>query len=337
MELYTKSINSELKKTIENISNNIFSNISNIDKRKIGYYNIYHSKWDSDKNNKYIDLIKNIIYEINSNNINENIEINKILYTGFIYSFPDCNDQRFHYDYSNKSETYFIPLINLTHENGTEFLSFHNLENNKKYVDLLNKINNKYLSKDDIIKYLLENNIDETEYEFKIYNCDAYSLYKLPKNIFHRGKKNTSDKIRIILQLVIINDTDYISNILSDELIINAELDDNNSLKDINTFYLLKFNEKFLKLSKRGKDYSYSEIEYCEVENNKIDCYKWYIKIQNNLYYIYHISGLLLNIVDNENLPFHFSIKFNEKQNWKLINNNQLSYMENKVITLVEI
>ena len=247
MELLNIKINNNLKKTIETISNNTF-NLNDIDKKKIGYYNIYHKKWIK-KNNKYIDVVNKIIDEINLNSL-EKINIDDILYIGYIYSFPNCDNQTFHYDYSNKSETYFIPLTDLTDKNGTEYLSFKDPLKNISNFNILNNINNKYSSKNDIVKYLSENKINENEYDFKIYNTNAYSLYKLPKNIFHRGKINETNKIRIILQLVIIKDKEYINNIDVSELISDAELDDSFSLK--NNTYFISFNEEnFDKTPKR--------------------------------------------------------------------------------------
>jgi len=337
MEIINNSINNQLILLLEKTSKDIFNSI-NVDKTKIGYYNIYHNKWSQEKNNKYIDLIDKIITEIYQNESNFIIK-DKILYAGFIYSFPDCDTQMFHFDYANKSETYFIPLLDLTDQNGTEFLAFNNTIDYKNNFEILNNINNKYLSKDDVKKYLFENNINETEYIFKIHNTNAYSLYKLPKNVLHRGKKNETDKLRVLFQLVTIEDTKYIENILSDEIILNAQLDDNYSIKDLNKFYLLKFNNKFLKLSKRGKNYNYSEIEYCDnYEYSTINNFKWYIIIKNNLLYIYHKNGVLLTIINNDSIePFHFNINFDDKYFWKLMSNNQLCFTENIIVSLIEI
>ena len=264
----------------------------------------------------------------------ENIDINSILSAGFIYSYPNCDNQLFHYDYANKTKTYFIPLSDLTDLNGTEYLSFYDTENNEKYLNLLTKINNKFLLKDDVIKYLTENNVKKSEYEIKIYNSNAYSLYKLPNNILHRGKTNETNDVRILFQLVVTNDNTYFKNMLIDEIIFDAELDDNTS----NKFYLLKFNDKFLSISKRGKNYSYGEIEYHNtIHYNKIDTFKWFMKIIDNDIYIYHKSGLLL-IVNNDNVnePFHFSIEFLQKYNWHLLSNEYLSFSEKIKIKLIE-
>jgi len=240
----------------------------------------------------------------------------------------------FHFDYYNKSETYFIPFVDLTDQNGTEMIIFKDSQDFEKNSTLLNSINYIYLEKEDIIKYLAENNIDNSKYEFKIHNTNAYSLYKLPKHVFHRGKKNETNKLRILFQLVTIEDAKYIDNVADDDLIIDAELDDDYSKKDMKS-YLLKFNNKFLKLSKRGKDYSYSEIEYCDnYEYSKITNYTWYITIKNGLLYIYNNSDLLLTVINNDISPFHFSKHFDDKYCWKLMSNNKLFFTENIMIDL---
>ena len=71
-----------------------------------------------------------------------------LFYFGFIQSLPKCDNQLFHIDYFDKTITYFIPMIELTDLNGTEYVEFNN------YSNSLLDISNKYLYKKDIINYL---------------------------------------------------------------------------------------------------------------------------------------------------------------------------------------
>ena len=130
MELLNSCIDNNLKKELNEISNILFNSNNLLNRNKIGYFNIYHNLWNEEKNNKYIDFINKIINQINISDKFENIKLNSILYAGFIYSFPNCNNQNFHYDYSNKSKTYFLPLKDLTDLNVTEFFECGKVNSN---------------------------------------------------------------------------------------------------------------------------------------------------------------------------------------------------------------
>lgn len=94
-----------------------------------------------------------------------------------------------------------------------------------------------------------------------------------------------------------------------------------------NKKYFIKYNDKYLSLPKRGKNYSYSEIIYSEkYEYPCLNNYLWKIIVKNNSFYIYHSNGLQLIVNSFDiNDPFHFSINFDEKNMWnsfELDNNN---------------
>jgi hypothetical protein len=139
MEILTNKVSSNIIEILENLRKNIFDiNLSKLCEKKIGYINFYHKTWE---NNKYLGEINQIIEIINKSDLNNKIDFNKILYSGFIYSFPNCDNQNFHYDYSNKTTTYFIPLVKLTNLNGTEYLYFTDKNDYIKYSNLLLDIN----------------------------------------------------------------------------------------------------------------------------------------------------------------------------------------------------
>jgi hypothetical protein len=89
--------------------------------------------------------------------------------------------------------------------------------------------------------------------------------------------------------------------------------------------FLIKYNNKYLSLPKRGKNYSYSEIIYSDnLDYQSLYNFLWKIKIINNNYYIYNINGLILivNNIYDFNDPFHFSTTFHESYKWSIKNNN---------------
>lgn len=219
MNIIKHHINYNLKNKLKELVKEINFNELN---KKINYVNIYHSSWSNKINNKNINFINLVTDEIGPLEFNNQY----ILRAGFLNSVPKCDNQFFHIDYSGRTETYFIPLTDLTNNNGTEYLSFKNKDNYKKYYNLLLSLSNKYLNKEDICEQLEKNNIKRDEYDFIIYNCNAYSLYKLPNYVLHRGKTNETNEIRTIFQLVTSNNINDAKLILLKETVNDAELDE---------------------------------------------------------------------------------------------------------------
>jgi hypothetical protein len=213
--------NNELFNQIKIIFNETKSKIDLLGKIKIGYTNIYHNKW---KINKYAFLLDLIEKETT-------MKKDRIVSYGFIRSMPNCDNQLFHIDYEGNVETFFIPLVDLTDDNGNEYLKFKNLKDNAKYFDTLSSINYQYIEKNDVIKALTEKCIDKNSYEFKIVNAIAGSLVHMQYFCFHRGKKNTSNKERVMFQIVILRNKNY--NIVDNEVFPDAELDEQNFISKI--------------------------------------------------------------------------------------------------------
>ena len=195
-------------------------------KDKIGYYNIFHTAWDVDENRRYQSLVTQILNKINQHEDKHPLELEDVLYAGFIYSYPNNDCQSFHYDYGNTTETYFIPLIDLSHQNGTEILYFYDSMHYKKYFDVLQTINNQCKSSDDVIHVLTHHNIHPSTYTFIVYSAQAFSLYKLPRYVFHRGKTNETESVRVMFQLVTMNERTYAPYVATNVFQMDAELDD---------------------------------------------------------------------------------------------------------------
>ncbi len=172
---------------------------------------------------KKYDYLLNYLKQIES--IKKDLEETNILYYGFIISQPGNETQHFHIDYRGKTLTYFIPLCDLTDKNGTEFLYFYDESNYTKYFDLFNEITHKFIEKDELIEFLLTKNLKyKIDYEFRIANCEKNTLIKMPHYVFHRGKTNETDKVRIMFQLTLeISTVDFIQNM---EFIEIAEEDE---------------------------------------------------------------------------------------------------------------
>jgi hypothetical protein len=181
---------------------------------KINYINLYHKDW---KNNKYDNFIDKLRLE--SESIDNSFIDYDLHYFGFIQSYPNCDNQHFHIDYFGQSITYFIPLTELTDLNGTEYL----LDiDNKISPKILLSISNKYINRYEIINALKNYN-----FKFKYANANKYSLIELPSNVLHRGRKNETNKNRIMFQMIFTKKGSNI-DIMSDHFINDAELDDKN-------------------------------------------------------------------------------------------------------------
>jgi hypothetical protein len=153
-----------------------------------------------------------------------NIKPKSILSLGFINAPKNNNNQHFHIDYNGKTDTYFIPLINLDNSNGTEYVEFNNKKLNIDYFDDLKKISEKHITRDQVINEFNNLGINKSHYKFQILNINSYSMVKMPYYLFHRGKTNESNYDRIMFQIVISKFKDVI---ISKDIIINdSELDE---------------------------------------------------------------------------------------------------------------
>jgi hypothetical protein len=195
-------------------------------KEKIGYHNIFHTAWDEEANRRYEPVVTRVLNKINEHETERALELGDVLYAGFIYSYPNNDSQSFHYDYDNTTDTYFIPLVDLSHLNGTEFLYFHDATHYKKYADVLRTINNRYTSSDDVARLLTRHGVCPSMFTFAVYSARAFSLYKLARNVFHRGKTNETGSVRVMFQLATMHERAYARNVATTAFQADAELDD---------------------------------------------------------------------------------------------------------------
>jgi hypothetical protein len=189
----------------------------------INYVNLYQKNLGLHKYDYLLKYLKEI------DPINADITKHNILYYGFIVSQPNNKNQYFHIDYKGKTVTYFIPLVNLSNKNGTEYLYFYDSSNYKKYFNIFIDITKVYITRDDVISYLEKHNLfNMKDYEFRFANTNAFSVIRLPHDVFHRGKINETSENRIMFQITI--EMEPINFIQNEEFVYVAEDDDNEDL-----------------------------------------------------------------------------------------------------------
>jgi hypothetical protein len=192
MELITNKISLELQKLIESSFVEIKDLITEKNKR-INHVNVYHKDWGCSSCSSIIKILHND-YSIDPNNI---------ISLGFICSQVNSYNQHWHIDYNATTETYFIPLIDLDNNNGTEYVEF---VDNKENINLLNElieITNKYIDITQISEHFTKMSIPQYNYAFKILNTNAWSMVKLPYYLFHRGQSNKGTVDRIMFQIIV--------------------------------------------------------------------------------------------------------------------------------------
>jgi hypothetical protein len=120
---------------------------------KIGYTNIFHAAWSDEANARYAPVLEGILDRINARE-GGRLAARDVLNAGFIYAAPNNQRQTFHYDYGNTTDTYFLPLVELSDRNGTELLHFHDAAHYETHFPILDAINNRYTSADDVRAHL---------------------------------------------------------------------------------------------------------------------------------------------------------------------------------------
>ena len=213
MELITNEISLDLKKCIKSSFDTVKNLITEVNKR-INHVNIYHKDWGYSSCDDIIKILQTD-YSIDPNNI---------ISLGFINSQINSYNQHFHIDYNGITETYFIPLIDLDYNNGTEYVEFISKEYNINILDELIEITDKYINKNQIIDYFNNKSISNSNYEFKILNTKSWSMVKMPYYLFHRGQSNKGTIDRTMFQIIISKSKNI--HISKKVKIIDSELDE---------------------------------------------------------------------------------------------------------------
>jgi len=151
------------------------------------------------------------------------------LQINFINAPPDCTDQLFHIDYLGDSISFFIPMVELSDLNGTEYMFFNDKSNYVKYFSLMLEMSEKYFTNQEAIEYMtLKGFKYGDDYEFKCANSDPYALIEMPNYVYHRGQKNKTNHNRIMLNILLSINNAY--NYPIDEIISDSEVDESQRL-----------------------------------------------------------------------------------------------------------
>ena len=228
MNVIEKSVSNVLINELESLK---LTNLSHFNSGNalINHKLLYCNKWSENKYEYLVELLKQ-----QCPYLKETFEKYTLLQINFINAPPDCNDQLFHIDYLGDSISFFIPLVELSDLNGTEYLFFYNNENYIKYFPLMLEMSDKYFTKPEATEYMNQKGfIYGTDYEFRCANSGKYALIEMPFYVYHRGQKNKTKENRIMLNILISINNAY--DYPTDEVITDSEVDEAQRLN-----YILK-------------------------------------------------------------------------------------------------
>ena len=227
MEIIKPQVSANLKTALQTLDIEYFMNSSN---NLINHRVFYCNKW-TDEQNKEAQPILNAL-KVECEHIKNVFTTHTLIQINIINAPPDCNNQLFHIDYQGDSESYFIPLVELSDLNGTEYLYFYNKENYKLYYESDLYMSDHYYSKEEIIDYFttlgLKINID---FVFKCANSDPYALLFMPYYVYHRGQKNKTTTNRLMLNILFSIGNKF--NYPIEEYILDAEIDEESRAETI--------------------------------------------------------------------------------------------------------
>jgi hypothetical protein len=219
MNVIEKSVSEKLKNELEKLKDLHLSHF-NSGNALINHKLLYCNKWKENKYEYLVNLLKS-----ESPYLKNTFENNTLLQINFINAPPDCNDQLFHIDYMGDSISFFIPMVELSDLNGTEYLFFYDKENYMKNFPLMLEMSDKYFTRPEAKEYMESKNfIYGVDYEFRCANSDPYALIEMPNYVYHRGQKNKTNHNRIMLNILLSINNEY--EYPTDEVITDSEIDE---------------------------------------------------------------------------------------------------------------
>ena len=219
MNVIEKSITEKLKNELVKLKDENLPHF-NSGNSLINHKLLYCNKWAVNKYEYLVELLKS-----ESPYLKKTFDNNTLLQINFINAPPDCNDQLFHIDYLGDSISFFIPMVELSDLNGTEYLFFYDNENYMKYFPLMLEMSDKYFTKPEAREFMDSKNfIYGKDYEFRCANSDPYALIEMPNYVYHRGQKNKTNHNRIMLNILLSINNEY--EYPTDEVITDSEIDE---------------------------------------------------------------------------------------------------------------
>ena len=228
MELIEAQVSTNLQQALQQLDIDYFIKSSN---NLINHRVFYCNKWTEEQNKKALPILNAL--KVECDHLKTSFEKYTLIQINIINAPPDCNNQLFHIDYQGDSFSYFIPLVELSDLNGTEYLYFFEEKNYKIYYENLLYLSDNYLDKPEAIDYLtntlgLKINVD---YVFKCANSNAYSLLYMPYYVYHRGQKNKTPINRLMLNILFSIGNKF--NYPIEEYILDAEIDEESRAESI--------------------------------------------------------------------------------------------------------
>ena len=228
MELIEAQVSTNLQQALQQLDIDYFIKSSN---NLINHRVFYCNKWTEEQNIKALPILNAL--KVECDHLKTSFEKYTLIQINIINAPPDCNNQLFHIDYQGDSFSYFIPLVELSDLNGTEYLYFFEEKNYKIYYENLLYLSDNYLDKPEAIDYLtntlgLKINVD---YVFKCANSNAYSLLYMPYYVYHRGQKNKTPINRLMLNILFSIGNKF--NYPIEEYILDAEIDEESRAESI--------------------------------------------------------------------------------------------------------
>jgi hypothetical protein len=219
MQVLQQSISPRARQMIQDLYEIHGETLLESTKDRIGYVNVYHHSWPD---NPYQTLVEEFANEFG-------LDLTKIASFGFLNAPVGCNDQFFHIDYEGKTETCFVPLVDINNDMGTQYVLFPATDktvgnDHEKLFELFLTLSNKYNDPEELSKQFEMHGIKRDEFYFCQVQTQAYSLVYLPYDVMHRGVCNRSGRERPMFQLVMLRDESY--PLCKSQVIPDAELDE---------------------------------------------------------------------------------------------------------------
>jgi len=228
MEVIVPQVSENLKSALQELDIDYFIKSSN---NLINHRVFYCNKWTEEQNKVGLPLMN--LLKVECDHLKNSFDKYTLIQINIINAPPDCNNQLFHMDYQGDSFSYFLPLVELSDLNGTEYLYFFESKNYKIYFENLLYMSDNYFSKEMAIDHLtntlgLKINID---FVFKCANSNAYSLLYMPYYVYHRGQKNKTTTNRLMLNILFSIGNNF--NYPIEEYILDAEIDEESRAETI--------------------------------------------------------------------------------------------------------
>jgi len=220
MEIVKPHISSSLALALQNLDLSYFKTSQN---NLINHRLFYCNTWSDEQNAIGLPIVALLKQECA--HLEDAFKYNTLIQLNVINAPPDCNTQLFHIDYQGDSFSYFVPFVDLSDLNGTEFVYFYKPENYEIYYEHFLAMSDAFLDKAAAVASLANLNLKEgIDYCFKCANSNAYSLLYMPYYLYHRGQKNKTNINRMMLNILFSRANAF--KYATDEYILDAEIDE---------------------------------------------------------------------------------------------------------------